>query len=320
MLMNRRVILGFLFGIAFASLGGCMPAWPQREGFVRTGGVYVFHAPGIMGPIPHDHYFATGLMLAGVQDVQPVDWTGPMPLLNLSDDQRHEREALALAQRIVLFKAMHPEARVVLTGHSGGCRIVIGAVERLHPGQPLVEQIWLLSPALSPKYDLRPSLERVPRIVVVTSRHDWMILGMGTRLLGTSDGQRSDSAGRVGFECRHPRLEQWTYQPEWLALGYNGDHIQILNQRFAMEAIGPAMVNWWPDATDPLVAASLRPIDDSALRIPTAGFGWVALSSDALCPAGADGAEGDRTDVAKDLELEPPNLDPREVTKAADEE
>lgn len=228
---------------------GCGIAWTDREGFIRHDGVYVFHAPGIAGEVPHDHYFAAGLLRAGVQEVRFVNWATMAPGRNLTDVSLHEAQARRLADRVRGFKATSPEARVILTGHSGGAKIAIRAAELLDVGSDAVEQVWLLAPALSPDYDFGPALERVPRVVAFSSPHDGLLLGAGTSLFGTSDRYFGDAGGRVGFVYEHPRFEQWGYDPAWLAFRNSGDHMQVLGQRFAWQVIGPSMLSWIPPAT-----------------------------------------------------------------------
>ncbi len=244
-----RLVPATLLALLMLSASGCGIAWTDREGFIRHDGVYVFHAPGISGDVPHDHYFAAGLLRAGVQEVRFVTWTTMSPGRNLTDVALHEAQARRLADRVRGFKATSPEARVVLTGHSGGAKIAIRAAELLEVGSDVIEQVWLLAPALSPDYDFGPALERVPRIVAFSSPHDGLLLGAGTSLFGTSDRYFGDAGGRVGFLYEHPRFEQWGYDPAWLAFRNSGDHMQVLGQRFAWQIIGPSMLSWIPPAT-----------------------------------------------------------------------
>lgn len=249
-----RTRLGAALAVATSALAGpvgCGISWPEREGFIRHDGVYVFHAPGISGDVPHDHFFAAGLVRAGIQEVRFVDWATLSPGRNLSDTDLHEAEARRLVERLRGFRATSPEARIVVTGHSGGARIAVRAIELLDVDERLVEQLWLLAPALSPEYDFGPALDRVPRIVALTSPHDSLILGVGTSLFGTSDRYFGDAGGRIGFRSDHARFEQWGYDPAWLEFRNTGDHLQMLSQRFSWAVIGPAMLHWLPPPEPP---------------------------------------------------------------------
>src|SRR5690606_13618552 len=108
---------------------------------------------------------------------------------------------------------------------------------------------WLLNAAVRPDYDLDPIMERVDRVVAVSSQHDDFILGTGTSLFGTADRYFGDAAGRVGFTYSHPRFEQWDYDDRFAELGNMGDHVQGLNARFVMGVLGPDLVAGPGDAT-----------------------------------------------------------------------
>lgn len=262
-----------LLATTLMSLGlwGCGISWSDREGIIRHDGIYVFHAPGISGDVPHDHFFAAGLLRAGVQEVTFVNWTTHSPGRNLYDTELHEAQAHRLIERLRGFKATSPDARVILTSHSGGAVIAIRAAELLDVGENIIEQVWLLAPALSPDYDFGPALERVPRIVAFSSPHDGLILGAGTSLFGTSDRYFGDAGGRVGFTYNHPRFEQWGYDPTWLEFRNTGDHLQVLSQRFAWRVIGPSMLNWIPPAARRPAGAlspSVEEIDAPSPREP----------------------------------------------------
>ena len=113
---------------------------------------------------------------------------------------------------------------VFLVGKSGGTGLVVRALEHL-PGDT-VEDAVLLSPALSPTYDLSPALRAVSReMVVFWSPLDLIVLGLGTRVFGTIDGIKSVSAGLVGFrgppagdtarEASYRKLRQVRWRMEW---------------------------------------------------------------------------------------------------------
>ncbi|MFG0329208.1 MAG: hypothetical protein ACF8PN_04845 [Phycisphaerales bacterium] len=274
--------------------GGCAANWPQREGIVRPDGVYVLHLPGIMGPIPHDKDFAYGLLVAGAQEVRLVDWTFPFIFTNLMDLEWQERQAEALLEELREYREMHPDGRLVITAHSGGGRIALLALDRLQPGDPLVEQLWLLAPSLSPQYDLAPTLDRVGRVVAITSDEDWLILGLGTRLFGNSDRVYGDAAGRVGFLYQHPRFEQWEFDPAWEErTGYDGDHIKVLSSQFVREMIGPSMMNWRASGSE-FEYNAFAPVDPELIdeAIAAGGADPRGAAENARSRSGAGGAAG----------------------------
>src|SRR6185312_5123046 len=75
------------------------------------------------------------------------------------------RQAERVADVIRRFRAEHAGEPVFVVGKSGGAGIVAWALERLGP--EAVERAVLLSPALSPRYDLTAALRAVKRDMVV---------------------------------------------------------------------------------------------------------------------------------------------------------
>lgn len=231
-------------------LAGCRAGrWPQREGIIRPEGVYVLHLPGIVGDVGFDEDFADGLICGGVQDVELIDWTGPNPLGNLTSERIHQRGARMLVDRIEQLHLTIPEARLVVSAHSGGAEPVLLALERMKPGA--VEQVWLLAPAVSRARPLEVAAGQTKRLVNVCSNGDWLFLGLGTSLIGTSDGPKADAAGRHGFSPHDAatlpaNLEQWPYQHGWRKFDYHGGHISIMSGEFAQEVIAPSMLHWMP--------------------------------------------------------------------------
>ena len=111
-------------------------------------------------------------------------------------------------------RASCPGAPVFLVGKSGGTGLVVRALERLP--EDTVEWAVLLSPALSPTYDLAPALRAVRReMVVFWSPLDVIVLGLGTRIFGTIDRIKTVSAGLVGLPRAaggRRRTEQASYR------------------------------------------------------------------------------------------------------------
>jgi len=244
------------------SLTGCAGSdWPDREGFVRSDGVHVIHVPGIMGEMGMDQLLARGLIRAGVQEVRLHDWTGSLPLRNLSDERRHEEQAQRLVEEIHKLHRDLPDARICITAHSGGTKIALSALEIINqvatksqnPDHPIVDQLWLFAPAVRPGYDLEPASNEVNEIIVVCSKKDWFILGIGTRLFGAADRFYSDSAGRTGFTFSdgNPKVHQWFYESEWRKYKYTGSHLSSLSEPFIAFIVAPYMLEKPPIWNDP---------------------------------------------------------------------
>src|SRR4051794_22941354 len=84
---------------------------------------------------------------------------------DLTNEANRDLRAREIADAVTSYRAEHPAAAVFLVGKSGGTGLVVKALEPL-PADA-VEAAVLISPALSPTYDLRPALRAVRREMVV---------------------------------------------------------------------------------------------------------------------------------------------------------
>jgi pimeloyl-ACP methyl ester carboxylesterase len=160
------------------------------------------------------------------------------------------RQAARVADSICRFRAEHPGEPVFVVGKSGGAGIAVWALERLEP--EAVERVVLLSPALSPRYDLTAALRAVQRdMVVYWSPLDVVFLGAGTRLFGTIDGVRTRGAGMMGFDVpaqkepegerrrQYAKLRQVRWRPRMAGLGHLGGHFGADQPRFLLRYVVP---------------------------------------------------------------------------------
>jgi hypothetical protein len=144
--------------------------------------------------------------------------------------------ALLLANTIRRYKTDHPSNPVVLIAKSGGSGVAVKALELLDADT--VERAVLLAPALSPRYDLTTGLRAIRReMVVFWSPLDVIVLGLGTRLFGTTDRVRTVGAGLVGFKMpaahaqspnlshEYRKLRQIRWHPRMVTTGYFGGHL-----------------------------------------------------------------------------------------------
>jgi pimeloyl-ACP methyl ester carboxylesterase len=152
---------------------------------------------------------------------------------DVQDTERLLEKAAELSHEVLAVKAHEPGRPVYLVGHSAGTFIVLEAARALPPAT--LERIILLSPAVSPGYDLGPALCATRReIVSFNSKLDRLLLWWGTSHYGTADRVYGPAAGLDGFEMPshdepererlYERLVQIPWQPHHLLEGRGGLH------------------------------------------------------------------------------------------------
>lgn len=203
----------------------------------------LIHCPGIAGEMPIDRYLVKGLVQAGVApEAWIFDWTGEYSgILALGKLDHNKEQARLLAGRLTEIHRADPRTRIILTSHSGGTGIAVWALEQL-PADVKIDTLVLLASALSPGYDLDPALAHVRQAHSFYSEFDNLVLGTGTRTMGTIDRVKSDAGGYVGFESTNPKLKQIPYNPDWIKTGNAGDHIGTMDAQFAREVIAPLIL------------------------------------------------------------------------------
>jgi hypothetical protein len=159
-------------------------------------------------------------------------------IADLTDVSNRDDKALLLADVVRRFQSGQPGAPVFLVAKSGGSGVVVKALEQLEEGS--VHRAILLSPALSPAYDLTGALRALSQeLVVFWSPYDIIFLGAGTLLLGTADRVHTASAGLRGFRMPlspdeipagtlrasvYAKLRQIRWAPKMAVTGYFGGH------------------------------------------------------------------------------------------------
>ena len=208
-----------------------------------------------------------GLARGGVDaGIVIYNWSvGPLGMwvTDLFVRQRNRRMARGLAEVLVGYRAARPGRPVTLIGHSGGGALAAWALEAL-PAPAPVDRALLLAPALSPRYNLAPALDRVRHRATATySWGDLFLMGLGTTVFGTIDRRFGPSAGLVGFRLppdlapaergAYARLRQMPWRPAMIRDGHLGEHCGWTGVRFARRVLAP-IVRGESDPGDPLVA------------------------------------------------------------------
>jgi pimeloyl-ACP methyl ester carboxylesterase len=169
---------------------------------------------------------------------------------DLTNVANRDLRAREIADAVAAYRGEHPGAAVFLVGKSGGTGLVVKALE--HLPDDAVDAAVLLSPALSPTYDLTRALRAVRReMVVFWSPLDLIVLGAGTRIFGTIDRIKTVSAGMVGFRppgagdadytARYRKLRQVRWRPVMAATGYLGGHVGPDNPAFLRKYVVPLL-------------------------------------------------------------------------------
>lgn len=188
---------------------------------------------------------------AGVRhEIREFSWTHGVGRLlrDLQDTQHCLRKADELATQIRQIKAEGPDRPVYLVGKSGGAGLVLAAAEQLPP--QTLERVILLSPAVSPSYDLRSALRATKHeIVSFYSPYDQLVLNWGTSQFGTIDRYYGASAGLRGFVIPtdlsgpdrelYDRLVQVKWNRAMILEGHFGIHLGTSMPAFVAKEVAP---------------------------------------------------------------------------------
>ncbi|MBL7134095.1 MAG: hypothetical protein ISS78_08355 [Phycisphaerae bacterium] len=177
-----------------------------------------------------------------------IYWNWHEPVLGLfclsvyGNRRKIEAEARRLACFLADERRQNPRWPLYVMGCSAGGYVTLRALELLPDGVK-VDSAGLLSPAVDPGRDLRPALAHIwGRLVNSSSPLDWIVLGLGTWVFGTTDGRRSASAGMVGFAGQdgHGAIEiRW--RPRMILSGRLGGHTSCSPPGFITKYVAPAM-------------------------------------------------------------------------------
>ncbi len=226
---------------------------------VATSDDYLLHLPGIAGTKQIDRAVNKGIKEGGFDGTEEnYDWTENDPgMAALLAWERNQREAKLISEKIVKQRTAVPTGKFYLLGHSGGAGLAIWALEDL-PDNITVDSVVLMSPALSPDYDLTRALKHVTgHMYVFSSLADVFVLGAGTKLFGTIDGVKTDAAGRVGFHQpptadpqQYKKLVALPYDTSWFQYGDAGDHIGGMRESFGKNILAPLLLQGKMPATN----------------------------------------------------------------------
>ena len=230
---------------------------------------WLLHIPGISGETGLDRGMIRGLKEGGYAGITEVyDWTCGTPgLPALLARQRNHAQAKKIAEMILSEHEAHPETPIQIVSHSAGAGLLVWALEDL-PKDVTVNSVVLLSPALSPDYDLSKALSHVAgKMYVFSSPHDTIVLGAGTRMFGTVDGKKTDAAGDVGFAIppdadtrQYVKLVPLPYDPAWMKFGNIGDHVGTMLPAFDKAVVCPLLLAALESPAPAVTRPSTQPV------------------------------------------------------------
>jgi len=161
----------------------------------------------------------------GNYDVRHFVWTHGFGRLvaDIRDREHMHEKAATLASTVVELNASG--RKVCIVAKSGGSGVALRALELLPPNT--VEAIILLSPAVSPEFDLSLAMKAVrSKVYSFNSIYDLFWLGLCTSVVCTADGIKSKAAGCVGFKDanRYEKLEEINWSPMMMRSLHFGTH------------------------------------------------------------------------------------------------
>jgi hypothetical protein len=226
---------------------------PRADSEARRRRGVTFILGGIEGPSRYNYGIGIGLLEARYRGaIVRFDWNKGIPFVspfrNLMSRRHHETMSDSLVRAITEQARTHPDAPIHVIAQSGGCLVTVRALERLPKGMAIHTAV-LIAPSISPAYDLALAAGRCTgRLIAVGSPGDFMFLGLGTTVFGTSDRVHAPSAGWVGWHYHSPPFVEARWHPSWLRLGNLGNHTSSAARRFISGIVAPVLM---PASTGP---------------------------------------------------------------------
>lgn len=187
-------------------------------------------------------------------EVVPFDWShGWLRFIADSRDREHlECQAQHLANYLISVRAARPNLPIHVLAYSAGTAVIARAAKYLPPNT--LDRVVLLAPAIAAQTDIRRLLLASRQGVdVFTSDRDWVVLGIGTGIVGTIGGCYGKAAGREGFEpiVESPadarmyaaRLRQFPWVQDYCWTGNIGQHGGGHLPRFLAAYIAPSFLS-----------------------------------------------------------------------------
>jgi hypothetical protein len=235
-----------LWALAVAAVAGCAPRAIRPMGEPH----HVVVLPGVLGHSPGfdriPRIIDEELEDASVQiwNWKRIDALAALnPIRSLRDHTRNRARAKVLANHLTQCRRANPHLRTSLVALSGGAGVALFACEELPP-DVMLDRVVLLSPAVSPGYDLTAAMAHTKSgIVNYYSRGDWFVLKRGTTTFGTADRVYGPAAGYQGFDHKAAcpgcgdRLTQIEWHDGLRKLGASGGHASAQEKKFIRHCV-----------------------------------------------------------------------------------
>lgn len=200
---------------------------------------------GIEGPSQYAVNMVRGLWRARYRgSIELFPWNAGQPLTcwlrNQTSRAHHETQAQRLVARICEHQDQYPGSPINLLAQSGGCWIVIRALEQL-PIERRIRKAVMLAPAMSPAYDISAATARCQAgLVSIGGPGDFFFLALGTTVFGTSDRLHGPAAGWMGWHYFDaPGFMELRWHPAWFKHGYLGNHTTTSSPAFIQHVVAP---------------------------------------------------------------------------------
>jgi hypothetical protein len=251
--MNRaRTLSALALAVLIWSAGCVSTPTPQVPNSFPSGTTYLLHLPGVSGTTIFDQWWLSALEDAGAAArVDIYDWTEKdrSMVAVLQSYRENHVTAGKIARFIEETRSRNPGIRIILSSESGGTGVAVWTLEAL-PRDVVVDEVLLISPVISPGYDLTDALRHVTGKMYYSSSPIDVPTNVGdTLLFGTIDGKRTVGAGLVGFQqprsadpAEYRKLVQLRYNPLWMVWGNFGFHTGGMSAPFARYVLGPMLV------------------------------------------------------------------------------
>jgi len=249
-----KLFLPGMFVLLMPLLGGCMRSSSASQPYVTTARLdrgFVIVLTGIEGRSRLNEEIVAGLNRGGVKyAIEIHDWTGSwFWLANQESETRNRSRAAELADKITRYKWAYPDRPVILVGQSGGAAIAAWSAEAMK--REKVDGIIMLAASLSSTYRLDNALTNSRRgIVNFYSGRDLVMLGLGTKIFRTMDGEFASSAGMEGFALpkTEPDIYEKLFQIAWnkrmADSGNSGLHITSGAETFVAQYVVPFVLSY----------------------------------------------------------------------------